>query len=173
MSYTLYDASVATAKDALSALAAVLTKAESHAATSAAALPAARLYDDMLPLSFQVFMTTDVAQKLAARGLGVDPLDLSRDLETFAAMQARIAQVQEVLAKVDREAFDARVDAEVTVGMGAGKEAKMKLKEYVNGYAIPNLFFHTTTAYGILRKEGVPLGKMDYLTPFIGKYVSQ
>ncbi|KAH6896707.1 hypothetical protein B0T10DRAFT_474941 [Thelonectria olida] len=171
MSYSIYDGSIVLAQDALSALSSIITKAEAHA--SAADLPAARLYEDMLPLSFQVYMVTDAAQKLAARGTDVAPLDLGRELNDFAAMKDRIAQVQDILAKVDRAAFEARAEAEVTIGLGVNKEAKMQLKQYVHGYVVPNIFFHTTTAYGILRKEGVPLGKMDYLSAFIGKFLPQ
>ncbi|KAK7409247.1 hypothetical protein QQX98_008557 [Neonectria punicea] len=170
MSYTLYDASVVLARDALNSLSHILTKAAAH--PNSEALISARLREDMLPFSFQVFFVTDIAQKLAARGTGADPLDLDRNLDSFDAMQARIKLVLDVLAKVDREALNARAEAECTVGMGPGKEVKMLVKQYVNGYALPNLFFHTTTAYGILRKEGVPLGKQDYLGSFIGQYMS-
>ncbi|KAH6984537.1 hypothetical protein BKA56DRAFT_671040 [Ilyonectria sp. MPI-CAGE-AT-0026] len=170
MSFTLYDASIAQAQDALAALSAILTKAEAHA--NSANFIGAKLIDDMLPFNFQVFFVTDLAQKLAARGCGTEPLTMERNLDSFAAMQARITQVLEILAKVDRDAFNARESAEVAVGLGPGKEVKMQMKQYVTGYAMPNLFFHTSTAYGILRKEGVEIGKMDYLTPFIGKYVS-
>ncbi|KPM41101.1 hypothetical protein AK830_g5466 [Neonectria ditissima] len=169
-SYTLYDASIAVVRDALDALSNILTKAEAH--PNSASFLDARLAEDMLPFSFQVFFVTDLAQKLAARGTGADPLDLDRTLDSFAAMQARIALVRGVLDKVDREALNARAEAECTVGMGPGKEVKMQVKQYVNGYVLPNVFFHTTTAYAILRKEGVQLGKQDYLESFIGQYLS-
>jgi uncharacterized protein len=59
----------------------------------------------------------------------------------------------------------------VTIGLGPGKEATMLTWQYVHGYIIPNVFFHTVTAYDIARKEGVDLGKMDFIAPFMGKFV--
>ncbi|KAI5458655.1 hypothetical protein BGZ63DRAFT_407048 [Mariannaea sp. PMI_226] len=171
MSFTLYDGSVALAKDALKALSHIVSKAEAH--ENAANFISARLYEDMLPFSFQIFTVTDTAQKLAARGTGVEPLDLARDLNDYAAMHARITKVQEILDAIDKDAFNARAAAEVTIGMGPGKTATLTLQQYIHGYVVPNLFFHTTTAYGILRKEGVTLGKTDFLQHFLGKYLSQ
>ncbi|KAF7552519.1 hypothetical protein G7Z17_g4283 [Cylindrodendrum hubeiense] len=171
MSYTLYDGSIVPAQDALNALSAILTKAEAHI-TDSAGLFAAKLHEDMLPFTFQVYFASDVAQKLAARGTGVEPLALDRNFESFADMQALVKKVLDVLANVDKDAFNARETAEVTVGLGPGKEVKMQLRQYVNGYVLPNVFFHVNTAYAILRKEGVPIGKQDYLTPFIGKYAA-
>ncbi|KAK7432245.1 hypothetical protein QQZ08_001190 [Neonectria magnoliae] len=170
MSYTLYDASVVLARDALNSLSQILTKAAAH--PNSEALLSARLHEDMLPFSFQVFTVTDLAQKLTARGTGADPLDLDPNLDSFDAMQARIELVLDGLAKVDKEALNARAEAECSVIMGNGNELKMLVKHYVNGYMLPNLFFHTTTAYGILRKEGVPLGKLDYIGSFLGPYTS-
>ncbi|KAH7159596.1 hypothetical protein B0J13DRAFT_519052 [Dactylonectria estremocensis] len=170
MSYSLYDASIVQAQDGLNALKAIIAKAEAH--TDNASLAGAKLIDDMLPFSFQVSMATDVAQKLAARGTGTEPLNLDRNFENFAAMQARCDQVLEILSKVDRDTFNGRQDVEVTIGLGPGKEATVQLKQYVAGYVLPNLYFHITTAYAVLRKEGVDIGKQTYLTPFMGKYLS-
>ncbi|CAJ0555307.1 Ff.00g053720.m01.CDS01 [Fusarium sp. VM40] len=171
MSYSLYDAAILHSKDALNSLSSILKKAESHA--NAASFTTAKLAEDMLDLSFQVHFTTDVAQKIAARLTGSEPLTLSReDCNSFESYQARIAQVLEVLNKVDREVVEKRIDEIVTIGLGPGKSADMKCRDFAQGYAIPNVFFHLTTAYAILRKEGVDLGKMDFLTPFVGQYLS-
>ncbi|KAM5345918.1 hypothetical protein ACJ41O_011779 [Fusarium nematophilum] len=170
MGYSLYDASIVLAVDALNSLSSILKKASSH--PNASSFPSAKLADDMLPLSFQVFIVTDVAQKIVARTTGVEPLSLDRNLDSFEAMQARIEQVLEVVGKVDRDAVNAREDEIVPVGLGPGKTVEMKSWNYINGYALPNMFFHLTTAYAILRKEGVELGKQDYQTAFLGKTTS-
>ncbi|KJK84357.1 hypothetical protein H634G_00721 [Metarhizium anisopliae BRIP 53293] len=171
MSYTLYDGSIATAQDNLTSLKAILKKAE--AAPNAASLPDARIHEDMLPLSFQVHVVSDIAQKMVARSTGAEPQKLENDLKTFDDFYKRIDQVQELLTKTDKEVVNKRVGDLVPIGLGPGKNAELPSHAYVTGYAIPNLFFHLVTAYNILRKEGVPLGKMDYLTPFIGKHVSE
>ncbi|ENH67125.1 hypothetical protein FOC1_g10002757 [Fusarium oxysporum f. sp. cubense race 1] len=154
MSYTLYDAAILHTKEALNSLSSILKKAESHA--NSASFPTAKLAPDMLDLSFQVYFTTDTAQKIVARTTGTEPLTLSRDeCTTFPQFHARIAQVLEVVEKADREIL---------------KSADMKVRDYVQGYGIPNVFFHLTTAYAILRKEGVELGKQDYIGAFMNQY---
>ncbi|KAJ4328387.1 hypothetical protein N0V84_001258 [Fusarium piperis] len=170
MSYALYDSAILLAKDALNSLSAILKKAEAH--PNAASFPQARLCEDMLPLSFQVHFVTDLAQKIASRTTGVEPLTLSRDdFDSFEAFHARIAQVLEVVEKADREVVNKREAETVTLGLGPGKSVDLQSRDYVNGYGLPNLFFHLTTAYAILRKEGVPLGKQDYQAAFLGKYI--
>lgn len=169
MSFTLYDASVSTAKDILESLKAILKKAES--APNAASLPDARIHEDMLPLSFQVHFVSDIAQKTAARTSGTEPEKLENDLKTFDDFFKRIDEVQAILAKTDKEVINKRVGETVPMGLGPGKNAEIAGHAYVTGYALPNLFFHLSTAYNILRKEGIPLGKMDYLVPFLGKHL--
>ncbi|CAM1508873.1 Fc.00g026120.m01.CDS01 [Cosmosporella sp. VM-42] len=169
MSYTLYDASVGVAIDALNALSAILNIAEAH--PDADKLPAARLYEDMLPLTFQVHMVTDTAQKVVARTVGSEPLSFKNDLSSFAEMKARISQVLEIAEKADKDTINARAGETVQLGLGPGKNAELTSMQYINGYGLPNLFFHLTTTYSILRNQGVPLGKKDYLRSFLGKYV--
>ena len=168
---SFYDFSVVAAQDSLTSLAAILKKAE--AAPNAASFPEARIVDDMLPLSFQVHMVTDLGCKVASRLTGVEPPTLDREsLKTFADFYARIDVAKEHLSKASKDTVNSRQNETVTIGMGPGKNADMSSQNYVTGYVIPNLFFHLTTAYNILRKNGVEIGKMDYLIPYIGKYVS-
>ncbi|KAF4976579.1 hypothetical protein FDECE_18461 [Fusarium decemcellulare] len=172
MSYSLYDSAVILARDALKSLSVILKKAETHA--NAASFPSARLAEDMLPLSFQVHSVTDTAQKIVARTSGTEPLSLSRDgFDSFDKFHARIAQVLEVVEKADKEVVNKRVGETVTLGLGPGKSAELASRDYVNGYGLPNLFFHLTTAYAILRKEGVPLGKQDFQGSFLNQYISK
>ncbi|KAH7117497.1 hypothetical protein EDB81DRAFT_668166 [Dactylonectria macrodidyma] len=170
MSYTLYDSSIILARDALKSLKAILKKAAEH--SNADILTSARLYENMFPFSFQVFMVADIAQKVVARTSGMEPLSQERDLETFEAMQARIEQALEIVNKADKELISKRAEETVQVEIGGDKTAEMQSRNYVNGYALPVAFFHLLMAYAILRKEGVLLGKMDYLKSFLGQYLS-
>lgn len=157
-----FDASVGTARDAVTALDAILAKAE--AAPNAASLPEKRIHD-MLPLVFQVHMVTDLSQKMAAHLSGSESLALDRDLKTLAEMRARVAQVQGLLAKAQREPVDAHMAKIVPLELGPDKTIQVPGSAYAYGYGLPNIF-HLTTAYDILRKESVPLGKIDYVAPF-------
>lgn len=170
--YTLYDASVGVAKDALVALSAIITKAE--ASSVAASIPAARIHADMLPFSFQVHVVTQTIHKMIARTTGAEPKDYENSgLETFEGMKTRIAEVQSQLEAVDRAAVNGREKETVSFGMGPGRpDAKVESWQYVHGYATPNIYFHLVTAYDIVRKEGVDIGKMDYLDPFLVKFVA-
>ncbi|KAM4065720.1 helix-turn-helix domain-containing protein [Hirsutella rhossiliensis] len=169
MQYTLYDASIRVAQDSLNTLTAILKKGEAH--PNAAKLPEARIYDDMLPLTFQIHIVTDLAQKMQARLTGKEPQKMENDLKTFKDMYARIDKVQEMLSKTDKDAINNYTTEKVPLGMGPGKEVQVSGLGYTNGYALPNLFFHVTTAYNIMRKEGVPLGKLDYLKPYLAPHV--
>lgn len=168
--YSLYDASVGVAKDVLGSLSAIVAKAE--ASPVAASIPAARIHEDMLPFTFQVFFVTQTVHKMVARLTGAVPKEYENNLETFDAMKARIAEVESQLAAVGRDAVEGRDNTIVPVGLGPNKpEAKLESWQYVHGYIVPNIFFHLSTAYNIARKEGVELGKMVYLAPFIGKFL--
>jgi hypothetical protein len=171
MSFTLYDGSISPAKDVLVALRAILKKAEAD--PNAASLPDARIHKSMLPLSFQVHVVSDIAQKLVARTTGVEPQTFENNLKTFEDFYKRIDEAEALFAKVDQEVVNKRADETVPIGLGAGKNAQVPSHGYVTGYAVPNLFFHLVTAYDILRMEGVDLGKMDFLLPFLGRHVSQ
>ncbi|KAL7951670.1 hypothetical protein V8C42DRAFT_304823 [Trichoderma barbatum] len=171
MSYSLYDATVPLAKNALNALTSILKAGE--ASPVASTLLAARIYDDMLPLVFQVKMVTDTSAKIVARLTGVEPHAWEGEVESFADCYARIAKAEEILATADKDIINQRQNELVSVGMGSAGTFQMSGANYINGYVLPNLFFHLTTAYNILRKEGVPLGKKHYITSFIGGFLQQ
>jgi hypothetical protein len=92
-------------------------------------------------------------------------------MKTFADFYARIDAIAAIVAKADKALIESRAEETITIGMGPGKSADLTAAGYVNGWLMPNLFFHMTTVYNILRKEGVELGKMDYLNSYIGQYV--
>ncbi|PHH91527.1 hypothetical protein CDD83_130 [Cordyceps sp. RAO-2017] len=168
MSYTLYDATIVMVQHCVESVKCILQKGE--AAPNAASLLEARIHEDMLPLSFQVHMVTSLSEKVLANLLGREPMKLENNFKTFDDMYKRIAVVSEVLAKADRDTINGRDGQTVKFDMGP-KAVEISTLGYVNGVVLPNILFHLTTAYDILRKEGVPLGKMDYLRPFFGKYV--
>jgi hypothetical protein len=169
--YTLYDASITMAKDALNSLSAVVAKAE--ASPAGANIIQSSIHADMKPFRFQITCVTGTINKMVARLTGKDPVDLEDNLDSLDAMKARIAEVQKALDGVSRETVNARETETVPVGLGPGKpEGKLKSWEYVHGYAVPNIYFHLTTAYNIVRKDGGDIGKMDYLSPFMGKFLA-
>lgn len=167
---SFYDVSVGQALEVLDSLTAILKKAET--APNAATLPEARIHEDMLPLSFQVYIVTDLGTKVAARLSGQEPPSNENNMKSFADFYARIAESRAALEKCDKETINSRAGETVTLGLGPGKNAQLSGLTYNAGYATPNLYFHLATAYNILRKEGVSIGKMDYLTSFIGKHVT-
>jgi hypothetical protein len=122
----------------------------------------ARLAPDMLPLKNQVYIATDTAKGCGARLAGVE-IPKYEDVETtFPELKARIAKTIAFLKSLDPKAFDG---AEKTPVVLKFPNATMEFdgKSYVNNFVLPNIYFHITTAYGILRNKGVPLGKRDYL----------
>lgn len=164
MSYTPYDDSIPLAQDALRSLKTILKVGEQH--PNAADLPAARLYPDMNPLTFQVETVAEKAVRLLSHLSGSDDLRLEGELTTFADMFERIEKAEEILAKADREFINSRINEKVFLGVGDGKKAPFPGYALIFASIIPGLLFHVTTAYGILRKEGVPLSKADYITAF-------
>lgn len=168
MSYSLYDATIPVARNALKSLSNILKKGE--AAPNGASLLAARIYEDMLPLTFQVFMVTDTSTKIAARLQGVEPHAWEGKIESYADCYSRIAKAEEILAAADKELINKRQNETVPIGLGSRGTVQIPGVSYANGHFTPTLFFHLSTAYNILRKEGVPLGKNDYMEAYNGSF---
>ncbi len=165
MAISLYQASVAPCLQMLTALSAILTKAADDATArkiDPAVLLQSRLYPDMLPLVRQVQIATDGAKAGCARLAGVDYPSFP-DVETsFDELQARLTRCMDFLRSLDRAAIDAGTERRIEFSV-AKRAMAMMAPEYVGGWMLPNFFFHVTTAYALLRKEGVPVGKQDYL----------
>jgi hypothetical protein len=168
MSYSLYDATIPVARNALKSLTNVLKKGE--AAPNGASLLAARIHEDMLPLTFQVFMVTDTSTKIASRLQGVEPHAWEGNIETYADCYSRITKAEEILAAADKDLINKRQTELVPLGLGSRGTVNITGADYTNGHFLPTIFFHLTTAYDILRKEGIPLGKADYTGPFNGSF---
>ncbi|CAH0055159.1 unnamed protein product [Clonostachys solani] len=173
MVYSLYDASIGQANNILDAFISILAKVE--ASPAAATIATAKIHESMLPFSFQVHFASVLAHKLSARLQGQPPRELEyKNLDTVEQMRARLVEVKAEVEAVTRDVVNGRETEIVSLGLGPGiPEAQVEGWQYAHGYAIPNMFFHVTTAYDIARKEGVEIGKRDFITSFIGKYVAK
>ena len=163
MATELYDLTVPVFTRALKALSGLLDKAVEHAGEAGAdALLSNRLAEDMHPLVKQVQIACDGSKLCVARLSGAEA-PVNEDSETTVAeLKARIAATLEWIGSVPREAIDGQEDREVVLKFPGGEWA-FKGQGYVIGFALPNFFFHVTTAYALLRQAGVPLGKRDFL----------
>lgn len=166
MSLSMYSASVPVFENMLRALAGVLEKAEAHAQQhkiEPAALLQARLFPDMFPLVGQVLIATDFAKGASARLAGQDVPRYEDKEQSFAELQQRITKTLGYIASLPREAIDAAGERAITHGTGERARHFERGDDYLTGFVLPNFFFHVTTAYAILRHNGVPIGKRDYL----------
>ena len=150
---------------ALSNLKNVLEKAKEHALShkiEEAVFLNARLYPDMLPLSRQVQIATDIARGAAARLAGLEPPPYEDKEQTFDDLSARVTRTIEYMKALDPGQFERAETRELTRPV-RGEPHKFTGINYLMQFALPNVFFHTATAYGILRHNGVALGKADFL----------
>lgn len=165
MKMSMYQASVPVFVRALSNLAAVLEKAAAHAEAQGfdpAVLVQARLYPDMLPLSKQVQIASDNAKGLAARLAGLEPPKYEDNETTLPQLIARARKTVEYLQTFKPEQIDGTEDKVIELPTHTGI-LKLQGAAYLSQRALPNVFFHCTTAYAILRHNGVRLGKEDFL----------
>jgi uncharacterized protein len=149
----------------LGALAAILATAEAHCTERGIkpeALLTFRLFPDMFPLVRQVQLACDFAARAAARLAGEDPRAFPDNETTFAELQARIAATRAYMAGFDAAAYAAAEGRMVTVNM-RGQDVTMTGLLYLTQYSLPQFHFHCTTAYNILRHNGLPIGKRDYM----------
>ena len=157
--------SVLTLDRALGALSGLLTKAEAHCEArkiKPEALIQFRLFPDMLPFVRQVQLTCDFAARATARLAGADPKPFA-DTETgFAELQARIAAARAYIASFPADQFEPAATRQVTFPAG-GSTMTLSGADYLSTYAMPQVYFHLTTAYNILRHNGVEIGKRDYM----------
>jgi uncharacterized protein len=162
----IYTASVPVFKQMLGGLKTVLAKAEAHAADKKIdpnALLQARLFPDMFSLLRQVQVATDFAKSVSARLAGVDVPKTEDNEQTFADLQARIGTVLAFIEGLDAKQFDAAPEREIVTQAGTPKEKRFTGQSYLLNYGLPHFFFHTTTAYSILRHNGVEVGEKDYI----------
>jgi hypothetical protein len=169
MSLSMYNASVPVFRQVLGSLAAILEKAEAHADLKKLepdALLKARLFPDMFPLLRQVQVAADFAKGTVARLGGVE-VPRYEDVETdFAGLRERIAKTLAFIDSVPREAIEDGAEREITVGSGEKQRQFKGGQTYLFHYSLPHFYFHATTAYAILRHNGLDIGKKDFIGSF-------
>ena len=166
MSLSMHAASVPVFQQMLAALAGVLAKAETFAAErkiEPVALLQARLFPDMFPLARQVQIACDFAGSVSARLAGADVPAYEGGDDTFSDLQQRINATLAFIAGLDSSQFDGSEDREIVLRPGTPKERRIGGQAYLLAYGLPQFFFHVTTAYDLLRHNGVEIGKKDYM----------
>ncbi len=165
MTISMYQASVPRFIHTLQALSAILDKAQAHVDArkiDETALTGFRLYPDMLPMARQIMIAGDTAKGCAARLAGVE-IPVYEDNEiTLVQLKARVSKTIEYLQTFRPEQIDGSEAREVVLKRRSGDERYQGLP-YLLDQALPNFYFHVTTAYAILRHNGVEIGKRDYL----------
>jgi hypothetical protein len=165
MTISMYEASVPVFRARLTALSNVLRKGQANAEErkiDEAVFLSARLAPDMLPLTGQIQIASDNAKGAASRIAGREILRFEDNEKTFADLQARITKTIELLDTFKPEEIDGSEDRVIEMKLGS-REMKFTGMQYLLHFAMPNFYFHVTTAYAILRHNGVPLGKPDFL----------
>jgi len=166
MSISLYTATVPVFKQMLLALSDVLKKGEEHAQNrkfDPTVLLQSRLFPDMLPLVRQVQIACDFAKSVPARIAGVEVAAYEDSEQSFAELQQRIAKTLALIEGMTAEQLNGSAVKEVVLRPGTPKEKKLTVEDYALKYGMPQFFFHVTTAYNLLRHNGVEIGKKDYM----------
>jgi hypothetical protein len=150
----------------LNALSAVLDKAEAHATAKKidpSVLLNSRLAPDMFALTRQVQIATDLAKNGASRLASEEPPRYEDTETTIEQLKARLQKTVAHLKSLDTKQIDASADREITFPLGPTRKGQMQGSDYLNHFLLPNVYFHLTAAYAILRHCGVELGKEDFL----------
>jgi hypothetical protein len=167
MAISMYQASVPVLINSLRNLKNLLQKGQAHADAKKidhAVLINARLAPDMFPLSRQVQIASDNAKGCAARLAGVEPPKYEDTEKTFDELHARIDKTVAYLKSLKAEQIDGSEERPVTLKTPRG-DLNFRGQQYLCFFLLPNFFFHVTTAYNILRHNGVELGKPDFIGP--------
>ena len=178
MPISLYSTSIDLFIKSLESLERMLQKAQAHSPHSSTTLAAARLHEDMLPLSFQVQQVSNISRRFVDRILPAVAGAASEERGRTPVWEDKEATVGELLARVDKslaflrgidaaELADGEEDRVIELPMGRTETIKAHVMGYALGWAVPDIFFHVSTAYAILRMHGVPLGKKDYLLSYL------
>jgi hypothetical protein len=166
MKITVQAVTVDVFANSLNSLAAVLEKGLAHATArkfDPSVLLNARLAPDMLPLSRQVQIACDLAKNSVARLAALEPPRFEDNEKTIEELRTRIARTIDYLKGIPASAFEGSEDRDLKVPAGPDKFLDFKGLDFVQRWAIPNVFFHITTAYAILRHNGVDIGKKDFI----------
>jgi hypothetical protein len=163
---SLYDTTVPAFLQILGGLSGLLTKAEAHCKAKniqPEVLLGARLYPDMFPLSRQIQMACDFAAKSCARLAGSEVPSTPDTEKTFDELKQRLAKASDYVKGFKPAQFDGAEGRDVSFPVGPNNTMTLKGQQFVTGFAFPNFYFHAATAHGILRHNGVEIGKRDFL----------
>lgn len=166
MTISLYAASVPVFKQMLGGLDATLVKAQEHAVARSiepAVLLQSRLFPDMFQLLRQVQTACDFARGVSARLAGLEVPKFDDSEQSFAELHELIKKTLAFLEGIKPSQIDGQENREILLRPGTPKEKKLTGQSYLLSYGLPQFFFHVTTAYGILRHNGVEIGKRDYM----------
>jgi hypothetical protein len=166
MTLSIYSASVPVFQQMLRSLDGLLSKAEAQAEAGKfdeSAFLQARLFPDMFPLLRQVQIAADFAKSVSARLAGEEPPSYEDNETSFVELHARIARTQAYIAGLDPAKFEGAQKREIVLRPGTPKERRFNGQAYLLHYGLPQFFFHVTTAYALLRHNGVAVGKLDYM----------
>jgi hypothetical protein len=161
----MYQASTPRFAAMLRNLSALIDKADAHCAAKKiepAAITTARLYPDMFLFTRQVQIACDTAKGAVARLAGAEVPKHEDTEQSFAELKARIAKTLDFIESIGAGKIDGSEEKEIVLQMRSG-ERRLKGMQYLLGSAYPNFYFHVTTAYNILRHNGVEIGKTDFL----------
>lgn len=166
MDHPIHDLAIAPVLRALKNLDGFITRAEKHLEENEDidedTLVRARIFPNMRPFSFQVQVATDVAKGAAARLTGSAPPSWPDDEDSFDDLHTRIGKAVDFVSSFSPEDFDGAEKRTIELKLGQ-REVSFSGRDYITGFVLPNVYFHVTTAYNILRQNGVPLGKRDFL----------
>ncbi|MFH2131421.1 MAG: DUF1993 domain-containing protein [bacterium] len=165
MAISMYKASIPVFKQMLQSLAAILKKAAVYAENrkiDPSVLINSRLYPDMFPLSKQIQIATDTAKGCAARLAGMEPPVFQDGETSFADFIKRVEKTVDFLNSLKAEQINGSEDKTITYTQH-GKESSFQGLPYLLHKSLPNFFFHVTTAYDILRHNGLDIGKADFI----------
>ncbi len=166
MSFSMSKASIPALEIGLNALSGVLDKAQAFATAKKidpAILLATRLAPDMFALTRQVQIASDLAKNGMARLAGIEPPRYEDTETTIDQLKQRLAKTVAFIKTLDPAKIDAAGDREITFPLGPNNKGHMKGDDYLNHFVLPNVYFHMTAAYAILRHCGVEIGKQDFL----------
>jgi len=161
----MYQVSIPRFVNILGNLSNILDKAQAYVDAKkidTATLTTYRLFPDMLPMTTQIQIACDAAKGVVARLAGVEIPVYEDNEKTLSDLKARIAKTVAFIQTVTPEQIDGTEDKEIVIKRG-DKETRYKGMQFLLGHALPNFYFHVTTAYNILRHNGVEIGKRDYL----------
>ena len=165
MTFSIHQASIPVLTRGLKNLSAYLEKGRANAEErkiDPAVLVSARLAPDMHPLSRQVQIASDTAKNAAARLAGIDAPSMPDTETSFGELHARIEKTVAFLAGIGESQLDGSETRQIVLKF-PGREMQFTGADYLTHFALPNFYFHLTTAYAILRHNGVPVGKMDFM----------